>query len=801
MIKLDKVSKVYNVNKPNEFAALKNISFELPDNGMIFITGKSGSGKTTLLNLLGGLDSPTSGELCLDDKKIDLKKRKFADEYRRNYTGFVFQDFNLIEYETVFENVNIAARLLDKNANDVTDVLKKVGLDKFARSLAGNLSGGQKQRVAIARALIKYPKIILADEPTGNLDSENAGEIFDLLKRLSKDRLVVVVSHDEDSVAKYADGVLSLDDGNLVSNTIRIPTIAVKQNDDNREKKSTTFKTVIRLGVKNVHYKVGKTVVATLMLILSLTILLWGQMLFSTSTEKVVGRNLRRYPDGKLLFYKETDINVSVDPNGIDVGNKVHYPLSSSDIKSISDFVPVIPIYGEDMTSLAMISGIDDIKKCGFSLAPSSREIAADDEVYVSDFYIADYVKSEDVITDFDKYIDSEIEIQVAGQMKTVKIAGVFYTNYEKYFEYSYGYRGYYRKSNLNMADSQIAEYIAAIKNIYFGRKNFAYTGVPYIAFNYYVSLSKQKDGSVKEYGRQPVRFSTATKEITVDNTLYLSDKNFSVTEVGADEIYLSWRLYARLFGEKINPEEPVRHIGEKIKITLAESDMNPTEYSVKEKIFKGIKNIDDTSEKGSYSMLMQYRNDEEFLTRAVRPKIIIANFGGLSSTRIAKILSNARLTRDLIGDGWLVNYVYLTVESGFNSARIIMVGIGALTCLISVFVIVNLILSVVSSKVKEIGILKAIGLNSREISFIYQLKIFFLSIISFICSSLISLIAIPLLAKAFGDSSFYITWVTYDLTSAALAFTVAVIVPVAISFISLLKINKMKPVDAIRTL
>lgn len=800
MIKLDKVSKVYNVNKPNEFAALKDISFELPDNGMIFITGKSGSGKTTLLNLLGGLDSPTSGELCLDDKKIDLKKRKFADEYRRNYTGFVFQDFNLIEYETVFENVNIAARLLDKNADDVTDALKQVGLDKFARSLAGNLSGGQKQRVAIARALIKYPKIILADEPTGNLDSENAGEVFDLLKRLSKDRLVVVVSHDEDSVAKYADGVLSLADGNIVSNTIRIPTIAVKKNDDNREKKSTTFNTVIRLGVKNVRYKVGKTVVATLMLILSLTILLWGQMLFSTSTEKVVGRNLRRYPDGKLLFYKEDNINTGVHVDGINVGNN-HFPLSSGDIKSISDFVPVIPIYGGEMTALAMINSIDDIKKCGFRLAPSSREIAVDDEVYVSDFYIADYVKSEDAITDFGKYIDSEIEIQVAGQSKTVTIAGVFYTNYEKYFEYSYGYRGYYRKSNLNMADSQIAEYIGTIKNVYFCRKNFVYAGVQDVAFNYYVSLSKQKDGSVKEYGRQPVRFSTATKEITVNDTLYLSDEDFSVAEVGADDIYLSWRLYARLFGEKINPEEPVRHIGEKVKITLAESDMNPTEYSLKEKVFKGISNIADTSEKGSYSMLMQYRNDEEFLTRAVRPKIIIANFSGLSSNRIAKILSNARLTRDLIGDGWLVNYVYLTVESGFNSARIIMVGIGALTCLISVFVIVNLILSVVSSKVKEIGILKAIGLNSREISFIYQLKIFFLSLTSFICSSLISLIAIPLLAKAFGDSSFYITWVTYDLTSAALAFTVAVIVPVVISFISLLKINKMKPVDAIRTL
>ena len=800
MIKLDKVSKVYNINKPNEFAALKDISFELPDNGMIFITGKSGSGKTTLLNLLGGLDSPTSGELYLNDKKIDIKKRKFSDEYRRNYTGFVFQDFNLIEYETVFENVNIAARLLDKNADDVTDALKQVGLDKFAHSLAGNLSGGQKQRVAIARALIKYPKIILADEPTGNLDSENAGEVFDLLKRLSKDRLVVVVSHDEDSVAKYADGVLSLADGNIVSNTIRIPTIAVKKNDDNREKKSTTFKTVIRLGVKNVRYKVGKTVVATLMLILSLTILLWGQMLFSTSTEKVIGRNLRRYPDGKLLFYKEDNINTGVHVDGINVGNN-HFPLSSGDIKSISDFVPVIPIYGGEMTALAMISSIDDIKKCGFRLAPSSREIAVDDEVYVSDFYIADYVKSEDVITDFGKYIDSEIEIQVAGQSKTVTIAGVFYTNYEKYFEYSYGYRGYYRKSNLNMADSQIAEYIGTIKNVYFCRKNFVYAGVQDVAFNYYVSLSKQKDGSVKEYGRQPVRFSTATKEITVNDTLYLSDEDFSVAEVGADDIYLSWRLYARLFGEKINPEEPVRHIGEKVKITLAESDMNPTEYSLKEKIFKGITNIDDTSEKGSYSMVMQYRNDEEFLTRAVRPKIIIANFGGLSSTRIAKILSNARLTRDLIGDGWLVNYVYLTVESGFNSARIIMVGIGALTCLISVFVIVNLILSVVSSKVKEIGILKAIGLNSREISFIYQLKIFFLSLTSFICSSLISLIAIPLLAKAFGDSSFYITWITYDLTSAALAFTVAVIVPVVISFISLLKINKMKPVDAIRTL
>ena len=201
--------------------ALKGINVQFGENGMIFILGRSGCGKSTLLTLLGGLDYPTAGEIVIEGKSSAEFTKLDYDNYRNTYVGFVFQEYNLLNEFTVRENVGLALQLQGKkpNGEQIDVMLKKVGLELDEKRRPSELSGGQKQRVAIARALIKEPKIIFADEPTGALDSKTGNEILTLLKELSRDRLVIVVSHDEEFAYRFGDRVIEMADGQIIKDT------------------------------------------------------------------------------------------------------------------------------------------------------------------------------------------------------------------------------------------------------------------------------------------------------------------------------------------------------------------------------------------------------------------------------------------------------------------------------------------------------------------------------------------------------------------------------------------------------
>ncbi len=218
-IEVKKLKKNYKVKKCADVRVLKGISFNLPDKGMVFILGKSGCGKSTLLNVLGGLDGFDGGDIVIDGKSIKGYTARDLDRYRNDYIGFVFQEHNLIEKESVRRNVSLALDLQSSKDTEgkVDGVLESVGLKDLAEQKCNCISGGQKQRVAIARALIKQPKLLLCDEPTGALDSETGKEIFTLLKELSQERLVVIVSHDRESAEKYGDRVIELKDGEIIS--------------------------------------------------------------------------------------------------------------------------------------------------------------------------------------------------------------------------------------------------------------------------------------------------------------------------------------------------------------------------------------------------------------------------------------------------------------------------------------------------------------------------------------------------------------------------------------------------------
>ena len=219
MLETRELYKIYKPKKGVAVTALNKVSLKFPEKGMVFLLGKSGSGKSTMLNLLGGLDKYDSGEIIIKGVSSKDFDQQHFDSYRNTYVGFIFQEYNILDEFSVGANIALALQLQGKKATDeeINEILKQVDLDGYGNRKPNELSGGQKQRVAIARALVKNPEIIMADEPTGALDSNTGRQVFDTLKKLSKDKLVIIVSHDREFSELYADRIIELADGNVIS--------------------------------------------------------------------------------------------------------------------------------------------------------------------------------------------------------------------------------------------------------------------------------------------------------------------------------------------------------------------------------------------------------------------------------------------------------------------------------------------------------------------------------------------------------------------------------------------------------
>lgn len=227
MLETRNLCKTYKPKKGVPVTAINNVSLKLPDKGMIFLLGKSGSGKSTLLNLLGGLDRYNSGEIIIKGVSSKDFKQQHFDSYRNTYVGFIFQEYNILEEFSVGANIALAIELQGRKADDsqINTILKEVDLEGYGNRKPNELSGGQKQRVAIARALVKNPEIIMADEPTGALDSNTGRQVLQTLKKLSSDKLVIVVSHDREFAEQYGDRIIELADGVVIKDIENHPEV------------------------------------------------------------------------------------------------------------------------------------------------------------------------------------------------------------------------------------------------------------------------------------------------------------------------------------------------------------------------------------------------------------------------------------------------------------------------------------------------------------------------------------------------------------------------------------------------
>ena len=264
MLSLKNIIKDYAMGGTNVHA-LKGISINFRENEFVSILGQSGCGKTTMLNIIGGLDRYTDGDLVIDGVSTKKYKDRDWDTYRNHKIGFVFQSYNLIPHQTVLANVELALTLSGVSKSErrkrAVEVLEKVGLGDQLKKKPNQMSGGQMQRVAIARALVNNPDILLADEPTGALDSATSVQIMEILREISKDKLIIMVTHNPELAEKYSNRIIRLVDGKVVDDsnpyTNEQP---LKSAPEKVRKTSMSFFTAMSLSLNNLMTKKGRTI-------------------------------------------------------------------------------------------------------------------------------------------------------------------------------------------------------------------------------------------------------------------------------------------------------------------------------------------------------------------------------------------------------------------------------------------------------------------------------------------------------------------------------------------------------------
>lgn len=278
MLKLEGITKDYKAGD-GVVHALKGINLEFRRTEFVSILGHSGCGKTTMLNIIGGLDRYTDGDMSIDGVSTKKYKDVDWDTYRNMKVGFVFQSYNLIQHLTILDNVAMAMTLsgvgLSERKRRAEEALRTVGLEEQMKKLPNQLSGGQMQRVSIARAIVNNPEIILADEPTGALDSATSVQVMELLKEISLSKLVIMVTHNRELAEKYSTRIVSVKDGEIVDDTMpydgtdEIPAVTDFHATDKEKKKklkksSMSYSTAIKLSFKNLMTKKGRTLMTSI---------------------------------------------------------------------------------------------------------------------------------------------------------------------------------------------------------------------------------------------------------------------------------------------------------------------------------------------------------------------------------------------------------------------------------------------------------------------------------------------------------------------------------------------------------
>ena len=429
MLKLKNVSKFY-YNKGVIASGFTNVNLELKIGEFVVITGESGSGKTTLLNVISGLDSYEEGEMYINGEETSHFTEKEFEDYRRKYIANIFQSFNLINSYTVYQNVELVMLLNGYKKHDVKKKILKiiddVGLTKFKNTKVSKLSGGQKQRVAIARAMVKDTPIIVADEPTGNLDSKSAQEVIEILKRVAKDKLVVIVTHNIEQVEQYATRIIKMNDGRIVENReITRITEDIKPEESKYSNISAFNK--YRLGVRNTFNIFSKFLLLFIVFFFMSTALLSEYASFQLSEKELVDEGyslaFRDLSKNRIIINKENKTSFTDEEyKKIREISNVDYIIEDDIFLDTSFYLQRDEVFfAGNMLDLELFKGPVDLGR----IPENDNEIII--LVRKNDFYIKQMIddilnKSFDVLKPIQYGYNDEV-------IKTLNIVGIKYVD------------------------------------------------------------------------------------------------------------------------------------------------------------------------------------------------------------------------------------------------------------------------------------------------------------------------------------------------------------------------------------
>lgn len=425
MLKLENVSKIYYTNGIVA-TGISKVNLELNIGEFVVITGESGSGKSTLLNVISGIDSYEEGEMYINGKETSHYTEKDFEEYRKKYIANIFQSFNLINSYTVYQNVELVLLLNGYKRRQikkkVLDIIDKVGLTKFKNTKVSKLSGGQKQRVAIARAIVKDTPIIVADEPTGNLDTKSAYEIIELLKNVAKDKLVVIVTHNIEQVEKYATRIIKMHDGRMIQNT-EIKNINEDSKITQASGKNITIPNQYRLGIRNTFNIFSKFILLFIVFTFMSVAFLSEYSAFklvehSTEENNGYSANLRDISKERILINKQNREPFTEDDyNKIKQLSNIDY-IVEDDISLDTEFI----LRNDTLNTYGYIKDINNFKEnLDIGRMPENN----DEIIFKAN-------KDDYTITQMlDETLNSEFSLQKSYRegdtIKTVKIVGIQY--------------------------------------------------------------------------------------------------------------------------------------------------------------------------------------------------------------------------------------------------------------------------------------------------------------------------------------------------------------------------------------
>lgn len=818
MIIFKNVNKTYRSKSGNHYQALQNINLQLEEKGLIFLLGKSGSGKSTLLNVLGCLDTIDSGSIKVNGLEITSLKLEEYDSYRNSIIGFIFQEFNLLEHLNVYENISIGKELQEQKISleEIDMLLKQLNLEGLGNRKINELSGGQKGRVAIARALIKNSPIILADEPTGNLDETTSEEIFKILKEISKEKLVLVVTHDFEAAEKFGSRIIRIKDGKIEEKDLSIP------NETNKialKKAKLSWHTILKLTQKNIRVKPFKLVMSIILLAFALTFIGITLTLFTyNEKEQVIDvmrkNNLQNYQIEKIEKTKEETNDIELNEQDlqkletltqnianpvykiINAGNPLSFELNTSEIKKEKNQF-FYSNYQAPIIEYIEIKNNNMFPKLIGKLPESENEMIIHKHMAEKIIFygIKDSNNEWYYPTSLEQLIKDHHPLKLENN--TVYISGIIDDDQSAFQEslrkdrwYPKAIEQYFRKDYERNATKVYVKGMTSSLKI----DNQNYT----ILNNLFIESYYQEQDLI------PLQ-----KEITIVTKNGSERKN----KLNKDEIIISISLLKQM-------DETFKTDYQKFLSTEEETEENIYYFLTNylQNKLSNMENIKINHNTNAFSTTIAepkiigisldnhiYISDE-FLTlyQDLNKKCTSVYFYETNPEKIKNTILNTTFTIPNASGTYF--HFFMNFEGdiqdrtfALNSLKVYTAFICSILILFAFILCLNLINSSMISSKKEIGILKSLGTTSKDIQKIFQLEAIFISILSGLLGLLAFIItSIHLNSKIFSTMFYHFDILSIKIPVILSLLLTTLIFSMLITYYTSKNLTKVKPIDAI---